>query len=75
MAEVDLTAFPNTEAWAEKCIKLVPNYEKVPQSVVTVYSLENIISGQWRRCHCFRRILQVKVLNADLTLEILIHQL
>ena len=31
MAEVDLTAFPNTEAWAEKCIKLVPNYEKVPQ--------------------------------------------
>jgi len=37
LAEVDLTAFPNTEAWAEKCIKLVPNYEKANGEGATAF--------------------------------------
>jgi len=28
LADLDLASFPNTVAWAEKCVKLVPNYEK-----------------------------------------------
>merc|ERR1711872_869272 len=28
LADLDLASFPNTVAWYEKCVKLVPNYEK-----------------------------------------------
>merc|ERR1712088_1236936 len=28
LADLDLSTFPNCEAWFEKCCKLVPNYEK-----------------------------------------------
>ena len=26
---IDLTTYTNIEAWFEKCVKLIPNYEKV----------------------------------------------
>merc|ERR1712013_175490 len=29
LADVDLSQYSNAEAWFEKCVKLVPNYEKV----------------------------------------------
>ena len=34
LAGIDLSTFPNCEAWFEKCCKLVPNYEKVRKVVV-----------------------------------------
>ena len=34
LAGIDLSTFPNCEAWFEKCCKLVPNYEKGRKVVV-----------------------------------------
>ena len=38
LADLDLASFPNTVAWAEKCVKLVPNYEKVTRNQFSYFS-------------------------------------
>ena len=37
LAGLDLSSFPNCEAWFDKCCKLVPNYEKVGEVVVSLF--------------------------------------
>ena len=63
LAGIDLSTFPNCEAWFEKCCKLVPNYEKVRKVVVISFYLRCFFLGKWRRRSCLWRILQIKVLN------------
>ena len=42
---VDFSSYPNIEAWLEKCIKLVPNYEKANGEGATAF-------GGWYKSKC-----------------------
>ena len=64
LAGIDLSTFPNCEAWFEKCCKLVPNYEK-GRKVVVISLYLRFFLGKWRRRNCLWRILQIKVLNGN----------
>jgi len=42
---IDFSDYPNIEAWYEKCIKLVPNYEKANGEGATAF-------GEWYKSKC-----------------------